>query len=285
MKTLSFFLILILTVAHIARAEIRTIALPAEVAATGVSAPVNVADLKGQARVIATAKSFAGTSPTLAVKLQASQGIERFASIASAGANGTAMLTDNSTVAELAAAHVATGNVTVTEVLLPLKRNAGLTSGNVTLSIEADDAGAPSGTALGTSVVLVSAIPTTFGSVEFDFSPGVNLTTGSTYWVVATPNYTANATINVAWRDATVESGGNYASSNGTAWSATDTTDLGMVVRGHTFADVATFSTVNATGSVQSTEFPLGNAGALRLSNTLGGTNTPKFIQSAVLVQ
>jgi hypothetical protein len=42
---------------------------------------------------------------------------------------------------------------------------------------------------------------------------------------------------------------------------------------------------VNATGSVQSTEFPLGNAGALRLSNTLGGTNTPKFIQSAVLVQ
>jgi len=283
MKTL--FSLITLLLAASAFAEIRTLAVPSEVAATGFTAPVNVADLKGQARVIATAKSFAGTNPTLAVKLQASQGVERFTSVASAGANGTSMLTDNSTVAELAASYVAGGNVTVTEILLPLKRHASLASGNVTLSIEADNTGAPSGTALGTSVVLATALATSFESVEFEFTPGVNLTANSTYWIVATPNYTANATVNVAWRDATVASAGNFASSNGTAWTGTDTKNLGIVLRGHTFTDVATFTTVNATGSLQSTEFPLGGTGTLRLNNTLGGTNTPKFIQSAVLVQ
>jgi hypothetical protein len=278
------FLLAFLAIAGSAFGQLRTIVLPSEVDASGVSAPVNVADLKGQARVILTAKSFQGTNPTLASKLQVSSGVERFSSVASAGENGTAMLTNNSTNVRLAAKHVATSNSTITEVLLPLKKNGAL-SGNVTVSLQADNAGAPSGTPLASAVVLSSALPTSFESVTFAFSPGVNVTTNSTYWIVATPNYTANATVNAAWRDATVASDGNSSTFNGSAWTAGATKNFGVVIRGHTFVDLATFTTVNATGSVQSTEFPLGNAGALRINNTLGGTSTPKFIQSAVLVQ
>lgn len=74
----------------------------------------------------------------------------------------------------------------ISQVKLWLKKT-GSPTGNLTVTIEADDGGEPSGTPVtnGTSdTVAASGLSTSYGWIEFDFSSAPSLAAGTTYWLV-----------------------------------------------------------------------------------------------------
>jgi hypothetical protein len=263
----------------------RNLLLPVEITATGTTAALNATDLKGQATVILTAKSTSGSSPTLAVKLQASPAEAKIVDNVSSGASGTKLRVAADDNVKLAAAHTFAAARQISRVILPLKRAAGLSSGTLTLTVEADNAGDPSGTALATATAAVSGLATSFEGVTFELSKPLDIAAEAVVWFVLTGDYTAHATNNVEWRTETVASGGNSAANDGSAWTATTTADFDMVVHGYNFADVHSFTSVASTASVQAHELHVDSHGVLRLTYTLGGTSTPKFVASAVLAK
>lgn len=115
-------------------------------------------------------------------------------------------------------------------------------SETLTVTIETDTAGAPSGTPVtnGTATTKL-AFNVPFKSAEweiFKFASNVSLTSGTTYWLVITGSYTASATNYIAL---STDTGDGYASGdastyNGTSWSAAAAgTDLLFTVdRAHT---------------------------------------------------
>lgn len=84
-------------------------------------------------------------------------------------------------------------------VALNLK-GVGAPSGNITLTIQGDDAAAPDGSAItnGTATVLAAGtVSTTAGWYVFTFPTPPTLADGTTYWAVLTPGYAGSDTDNV----------------------------------------------------------------------------------------
>lgn len=100
---------------------------------------------------------------------------------------------------------------------------AGAVSGRVWVTIEADSAGAPSGTPLATSDKLYAdQIATGVGYVRLLFRTQPTLATSTTYWLVLQGDYTRSDTVFIGWSGVAA---GGYANGsaqqyNGTAWSA-----------------------------------------------------------------
>lgn len=90
---------------------------------------------------------------------------------------------------------------TVSEIDLYLKK-VGSPTGNLTVEIQTDSAGEPSGTAVtnGTSnTVSASTLTTSFADITFTFSSNPSLASGTTYWLVLTTSDTQSNTNYVVW--------------------------------------------------------------------------------------
>jgi hypothetical protein len=90
---------------------------------------------------------------------------------------------------------------TVDQVKLFLKK-VGNPTGTMTLQIQTDSAGSPSGTlanASATVTVAESSVPATHTWVPFNFATNFSLTVGTTYWLVLSTNRAASATDYIQW--------------------------------------------------------------------------------------
>jgi hypothetical protein len=142
---------------------------------------------------------------------------------------------------KLAATYTTVAASQVDSVWLMLKRAGTIAAGKIlTLTVEGDNSGAPTGTALGTAgTVLCSSIGTTFDWVKFTFSKPVDLAATTKYHFVLAGDYDVSGTVNIIWRSLTVASGGNSQANDGSSWAATATEDLELRTLNYSFADIS----------------------------------------------
>lgn len=106
-------------------------------------------------------------------------------------------------------------------------------TGNVWVTIETDNAGAPSGVAVATSEQIdVSLVSTSVSYLDlvFRFSTAFQLTGGTTYWIVVQGDYSVSSTVGLRFQRSS-GGAGNYTGGaaytyNGTSWSAISTDDF-----------------------------------------------------------
>jgi hypothetical protein len=282
-------LTLLLLASVVSAAEVRTVLTPAELSASGTTPVLRTEDWKGQGTIVfASTAATSGTNPTLAVKLQSSPAERRFHSVTATNTNGFLLRTAAATNTAIAAKQTFTGARQISSVVLPLRRVGDLADGKIVLSIQGHASTVPNGTNVASVTNAATSVSTNFAGVTFTFSPPVDVATNAlTVWFVLTGDYTANASNNIAWRSSTVASNGIAATSttNAATWTAVTTNDLGLAIDGFNFTDLATYTTVTNAASVQSSEVNLGSHGLLRATYTLGGTGTPKFGASMILVK
>lgn len=105
-------------------------------------------------------------------------------------------------------------------------RKIGAPGGGLTVRIETDNAGSPSGTlvhATATATVNESTLATTYGWVNFNFSNNFQLAGSTPYWMVLSTDRVASETNYVEWGADGSSPGytsGEMKSHNGTAWGA-----------------------------------------------------------------
>jgi hypothetical protein len=270
-----------------------TLLTPVSVTATGGSADLDVSAYTGKIRAHLTSLNTAGTSPTLACKLQGSSAPARGLEYTTVGATATELREGASTNIELALSFTQSGARSIKRVALYLDKQGTLAAGKLlTLKIETDSTGNPSGTAVtnGTSntVDIDTAVGTTAGWVVFTFAKPVDLADATVYHFVLSGDYTASGTNNVRLYSKTVASGGTLnPSTDGTTFAGVTTTEAVMVyVDQYTFADITgggfTSLSTAGTASIQTVEL---NADSLpqfvRLYSTIGGTSNPAWTTAA----
>lgn len=114
---------------------------------------------------------------------------------------------------------------TVDQVKLWL-RKVGAPSGTLTLRIETDSSGSPSGTlanAAATVTVAESSLATSYGWIAFDFASNFSLTGTTLYWLVLSTDRSASGTAYVEWgADASTPgyTDGQMISEASSSWSA-----------------------------------------------------------------
>jgi hypothetical protein len=274
----------------------RTLVTPVSILATAGSSDLDVSGLHGPVRVILTSLNTAGTSPTLASKLQTSVAPVRGYTYTTEGT-----LVDNelregaSTNIELAAKFTQAATGQVKHVWLKLKKGGTITAGKLlTLKIETDTTGDPSGTAVanGTSatVDIDTEVSTTAAWVRFTFAKPVDLVAESVYHLVLSGDYSASGSNNVMWQSNTVASGGTFnTSTDGTTFAGvTATQSLLAQVEQYAFADLTGggFTTLSTAGNttVQTLEFQAQNLPQfMRVHFTIGGTSNPAFATAATV--
>lgn len=273
----------------------KTLLTPVSITATGGGIDLDVSRLAGEAQIVLTTLNTAGTSPTLACKLQSSTGTARGYEYETQGTVVDNELREGaSTGIELALKFTQSGAKSVKRVGLFLKKQGTIAAGKkLTLKIETDSTGDPSGTALGTSgtVDIDTEVSTTAGMVMFTFATPVDLADATVYHLVLSGDYSASASNNVCWRSNTVASGGTFnTSADGTTFAGvTATQSLLAFIEQYTFADITGggFTTVSTAGntSVQTIRKHARSLPAfMRLYSTIGGTSNPAFATSAVVV-
>lgn len=271
---------------------IRTLLTPVSITATGRGADLDVSGLTGRAQVILTSRNTAGTTPTLACKLQTSTGVTTGFSSVVEGATDNKLLSGATTANALAAQFTQSGARSIKQVFLMLKKNGTIAAGKkLTLKIKTDNAGAPSATVLGTSatVDIDTEVTTSYKYVAFTFATPVDVADGTVYHAELTCDYTQDATNNVTWRSSTVASGGNYEQLDNVTWTDTATKALEIFAREYAFADLTggTFTTLSTAGNttVQMIDFDARSLPRfMSLYSTVAGTDTPAFATSAVVV-
>ncbi len=256
-------------------------------------------DLSGYAKNVKFAfagVNTAGSTPTLAAKLQASAGLARGLEQSTAGSTDNKLKTGASTAVNLGLKFTQSGARSVKRVALQLKKIGTLASGKkLTLTIQTDSTGAPSGTAVtnGTSntVDIDTAVGTSYGWVVFTFAKPVDLADATVYHLCLSADYTASSSNCVEWRSLTVASGGTFETWNGTdTWTPTTTESLEAYVDQYNFADVTsgafTGLTTAATKAPEEKNLDLRTIGnpILRLYNTIGGTSNPAYYAGCTLV-
>jgi hypothetical protein len=272
-----------------------TLLTPVSVTATGGGIDLALGRLTGQARVTLMALNTAGTSPTLACKLQTSTGLARGYEFSTVGTTGNELREGASTNIELAAAFTQSGARSIKRVALYLDKEGTLAAGKkLTLTIETDNTGNPSGTAVtnGTSatVDIDTEVSATAGWIVFTFAKPVDLADATVYHLVLSGDYSASGTNNVRWYSTTVASGGTLnKSADGTTFAGVIATESAMVyVDQYTFADLTsggfTSLATAGTASVQTLGFHARNLPAvMRLYSTIGGTSNPAWTVGAAV--
>lgn len=122
-----------------------------------------------------------------------------FASIAELQMNEVSAYTDGAT--KLAQSFTIASTTTVDTVKLWLKKVAS-PAGTMTLRIETDSAGSPSGTlanANATVTVAESSLSTSYGWITFDFATNFSLTGSTTYWLVLSTSRSTDEFNYVQW--------------------------------------------------------------------------------------
>lgn len=245
----------------------------------GGTAPVILAPYTRQAKFLLAAKSDAGTSPTLACKIQNSPPLATGERKDSAGTSDVASRYATATAIRLGASFTLAAARSVASVHIPLEKQGTVSSGTITVAIYADSTG-PTGSALASATYAAASVPTAYDYVEFAFALPVDLAAGK-YWIVLTSDVTISNTDNILWRGATVASGGNFAQFD-TAWTVVGTTDLDFYTRQYAFSDVSglTFTGVTTVASIQTKEANIDTLAVVRAYLAIGGTSTPAFYAS-----
>jgi hypothetical protein len=266
------------------------------VAATvGGSADLDIAAYTGKLRAHLTSLNTAGTSPTLASKLQGSVALARGLEYQTLGTTATELREGASTNIELALSFTQSGARQIKRVALWLDKQGTITAGKLlTLKIETDNTANPSGTTLNNAtsatVDIDTAVSTTAGWVVFTFAKPIDVADATVYHFVLSGDYTASGSNNVRLYSTTVASGGTLnPSTDGTTFAGVTTTERVMVyVDQYAFADITgggfTSLATAGTASVQSLEL---NADSLppviRLFTTLGGTSSPAWTTACLV--
>ena len=263
--------------------DARTLLTPVSVTATGGGADLDIASLRGKAHITLTSLNTAGTSPTLATKLQESEPLIMGQVYTTTGTNDIVLRNGTNDNIKLSASFTQSGAHQVKRVGLRLKNNGTITAGKLmTLTIETDTAGDPTGTALGTAdTVLCSAVGTTYDWVVFTFAKPVDLADATVYHLVLAGDYTVSSSNNITWRTATVASGGN-ANVYDSAYAAVTTNSREFYIHEYNFSDVTGggFTTLSTAGNttVQTLEFNIDELKPIiRAYFTIGGTSNPAF--------
>jgi hypothetical protein len=268
-----------------------TLLSPVSVTATGRGPDVDISRLHGTARAILSSLNTAGTSPELTCKLQTSSAPAVGLSQTTEGTTENKLRSGATTNVKIGSKFTQSGARSIKRIWLRLKAAGTITAGKkLTLTLETDSTGSPSGTALGTVEVLCSAVPTSFGWVPFEFSTPVDVANNTAYHVVLAGDYDASATNCVIWRSATVASGGTIETNDGTNWAAVTSTQKNEVyAEQYTFADVTgggfTKHETASSASVQSRDLWAPDLPQYAsVYSTIGGTDNPAFTASVVLV-
>lgn len=243
-------------------------------AATNYGNDINIRDFDGIAMVVLAADAQ-GSGITNTVKLQTSPELVTGGSYTTAGANDIPLLNGTDDNVKLAAKFTQSGARTVKQIGLVLKRLGTIAADKtLTLTIEADTAGAPSGTPLATATTIdPTTIGDSYSTVVFDFATPLNVTDTTVYWVVLTGNYDVSAENQIQWRTNTVGSGGN-ASVYDTSWAAVATNSREFRVLQYNFADItgAAFTAVGNATSLQSKRIDINSCGpVVRTVSTIAG--------------
>lgn len=247
-------------------------------AATTFGADVDVVNLMGRAHAILDAEAQ-GSGITLSVKLQSCQGLLRGYSFDSVGDQDIPLRNNAADNVKLSVAYTQSGARQVKRIGLMLKQKGAIAAGkNIWLTIEADNAGAPSGTPLATSsLVEAASVGAAYASVPFTFATPLNLEDSTLYHVVLQGDYTAGATNQIQWRAATVASDGN-AEVYDTSWADVVTNSFEIYIDQYTFVDVpgAAFADVGNAVSLQELILPVDTVGEVvrGVATVAGGSAT-----------
>lgn len=126
------------------------------------------------------------------------------------------------------------------DVYILLSQIGTISSGTLTMTIETDSSGSPSGAAIATSAAVTASGLTAEPTFQrFTFTAKPSLTNGTTYWMVVTGTYTVSTTNYIAWGNDTDAgySEGQPKTHDGVAtWTAL-TGDLIFMVRGQTYPE------------------------------------------------
>jgi hypothetical protein len=126
---------------------------------------------------------------------------------------------------KLAQSFQVTGTQTVDQVKLWLKK-VGTPTGTLTLRIETNSAGNPSGTladANATITVAESGLTTSYGWITFDFATNFSLSSSTTYWLVLSTDRSASAANYIEWGNDTSSpayASGEMKAEASSSWSA-----------------------------------------------------------------
>lgn len=271
----------------------KTLLTPVSITATGGGLDLDVSRLTGPVRITRTSLNTAGTNPTLADKLQTSTGLTRGYEYSTVGTTDNKLRAGASTTVRLGLAFTQSGARSIKRIGLYLKKTGTITTGKiVTLAIQTDSTGSPSGTVVqnGTSAnVQTDDISSTAGWIVFTFAKPVDLADATVYHLVLTGDYTASTSNYIGWQSKTVASGGTYEDNDGSNWAAVTTTEKLMAyVDQYSFADLTgggfTSLATAGTAAVQTLEFNGRNLNpVMRIYSTIGGTSNPAWVSSAIV--
>lgn len=236
----------------------------------------------------------ASSGDTLDVKLQSSDPDEIGTK------DGRALTADNdfelrsntATHIKISCMFTQSGARQIRKVYLYLKKKGTITSGKkVTVTLETDSTGSPSGTAVqahATADVLCSAISTSYGWVEFAFTKPVTVANSTVYHIVLTGDYDVSGTNNVMIGTDTVASGGDFDYYDA-AWTGTSSTIKVLAQTWqYNFADIssAAFTQVtSAAVSYQTKDVSLiGSKRYVRALATVAGNGSESINCAAALV-
>lgn len=230
----------------------------------------------GPAKAILAAEAQ-GSGVTLNVKFQASDPAALGGSYNETGDTDKALNKETSGKTKIAVQFTQSGARSIKRVALRLKKTGTIASDKLlTLTIETDSSGAPSGTALGNATILANSVGATYDWYDFVFTAPVDVANSTVYHLVLTSNYTASDTNYISWQGLTVASGGN--AEDYTPW--TDITTLNLLYRifQYNFADIpgAAFTEVGNAAAFEAIHFPVADAKRIvrAVATVAGGTAT-----------
>lgn len=230
----------------------------------------------GPAKAILAAEAQ-GSGITLNVKFQASDPAALGGSYNETGDTDKALNKETSGKTKIAVQFTQSGARSIKRVALRLKKTGTIASDKLlTLTIETDSSGAPSGTALGNATILANSVGATYDWYDFVFTAPVDVANSTVYHLVLTSNYTASDTNYISWQGLTVASGGN--AEDYTPW--TDITTLNLLYRifQYNFADIpgAAFTEVGNAAAFEAIHFPVADAKRIvrAVATVAGGTAT-----------
>ena len=230
----------------------------------------------GHAKAILDAEAQ-GSGITLNVKFQASDPAALGSNYNETGDTDKPLNKVASGKTKVAVQFTQSGDRSVKRVALKLKKAGTIASDKLlTLTIETDSSGAPSGTALGTATILANSVGAAYDWYDFVFTAPVDVANSTVYHLVLTSNYTASDTNYINWHGVTVGSGGN--AEDFTAWADIATLSLLYRIFQYNFADIpgAAFTEVGNAAAFEAIHFPVADAKRIvrAVATVAGGTAT-----------
>jgi len=230
----------------------------------------------GHAKAILDAEAQ-GSGITLNVKFQASDPAALGSNYNETGDTDKPLNKVASGKTKVAVQFTQSGARSVKRVALKLKKAGTIASDKLlTLTIETDSSGAPSGTALGTATILANSVGAAYDWYDFVFTAPVDVANSTVYHLVLTSNYTASDTNYINWHGVTVGSGGN--AEDFTAWADIATLSLLYRIFQYNFADIpgAAFTEVGNAAAFEAIHFPVADAKRIvrAVATVAGGTAT-----------